>query len=439
MWATLVLYHLWGAFGLIVGLVLVGVGSVPTACVALLFHGQFRAMMLTIFAVVLLFVVRTLGFWITAKGSSGHRDDELGSELPLLPVSESIQSESGQWIVGQAFTVECESLGVSSAGKISTPVSPERLGADPKLGDAIEIRDIKDPWLATFIYMRAEKDNFIYQNAVGFAWSPDGRYLVVATCTRDGDPDVLAYLDVQERRYIRFIGDNAGRGSCIAWSGRGSYIAVSSELSDEDYPLRLWCFRDGDLHYTEFFNFDKPLEHLLGFRSLAFSPDERSLMVVATVGSRAPNVLAHWEELFLLDVPSLRILHRIKPPAEVCALSWTMDQRHLVVCGRGGGTFILDSSSCETVRLAFRGALCCCHPSNDDLCAFVDHGYITIGRLSDGSEISQQLIAERDMQTLDMCWSLDGRNLYAASGTGRTYIYTLPNEARFLSPAMARV
>jgi len=284
MWATLALYQLWGVFGLFTGFVLVGVGSVPTACVALLFHGQFRAVIFMIVAVMLLFAVRTLGLCIAAKGSTRHSDDEPGSELPALPFNAPTRSESGHWVVGQAFTEEYESLAVSPVGLISTPVSQERLRANHGLGGAIEIRDINDPWLTTFIHMRTDSEYFIAQQATGFAWSPDGRYLVVATCTRDGEPDVLAYLDVNERRHIRFIGDYTDSSSCIAWSGRGNYVAVSSQSSNEDYPLRLWRFKDGDLHYTEFLNFDKPSEHLLGVRMLAFAPDERFLMAVA--GSR---------------------------------------------------------------------------------------------------------------------------------------------------------
>jgi hypothetical protein len=38
---------------------------------------------------------------------------------------------------------------------------------------------------------------------------------------------------------------------------------------------------------------------------------------------------------------------------------------------------MLDSGNGETVRLPFQVALCCCHPSDDDLYAFVGRGKIT--------------------------------------------------------------
>jgi hypothetical protein len=69
MWATLVLYELWGGFGLVVGLLLFGFGSVPMACVAMLFHGEFAGLGMTILAVVILFAVRALGVWIIGKAS----------------------------------------------------------------------------------------------------------------------------------------------------------------------------------------------------------------------------------------------------------------------------------------------------------------------------------------------------------------------------------
>ena len=86
---------------------------------------------------------------------------------------------------------------------------------------------------------------------------------------------------------------------------------------------------------------------------------------------------------------------------------------------------MLDTRTGETLRLPFHGGLCRCHPEDDDLCAFVDCYNIAICRLSDGSVVSEQLVAQQDMETLDMCWSIDGGELFAASGTGRTYVYAL--------------
>ncbi len=76
MWATLVLYSLWGTFGLFLGLILLGVGSVPVACVALLFAGEFRPLGQMILAVILVFAVRFFGLWLITKGMSDSEIEE---------------------------------------------------------------------------------------------------------------------------------------------------------------------------------------------------------------------------------------------------------------------------------------------------------------------------------------------------------------------------
>ena len=58
MWATVVLYRLWGAIGLFLGLILLGVGSLPMAGWALVVHREFRVfggMLLGVFAVFFLY------------------------------------------------------------------------------------------------------------------------------------------------------------------------------------------------------------------------------------------------------------------------------------------------------------------------------------------------------------------------------------------------
>jgi hypothetical protein len=443
MWAMLVLYHLWGSFGLVVGLVLLGIGSVPMACTAMLFHGEFAALAATILALLFTFGVRSLGVWIAAKADHRLKIDESAQPQLSLPIERRSLAKKwltfivkgrpqrgshlSAWTVGQAFSEERESVGLSSTGQISTPVSAQSIEANRGLGDAVEIRDIEDPWLTRFIHIRANTGEFIPQQAASFGWSPDGRNLVVGTCTAAGEPDILAYLDVRENRYVRLIGGNISEGSHIAWSHQGSYVAVSSRFSDEDDPLRLWRFQDGGLHYCAFFESKNVSEDLLGFRALAFAPSDGSLAAVAEVAPRAANILAHWDEVFLFEVPGLRILRRINPPDNVVALSWRADQRHLVMCGPYERTFMLDSTTGEVIRLPFQASICCCHPTERDICAFAGGGRIAIGRLSDFFVIDERPFSDEDAGTFDMCWSRDGSKLYAASGTGRTYIYTLPN------------
>jgi hypothetical protein len=62
-----VLYELWGGFGLFLGLVLLGVGSVPIACLALLFSGKFSSLGAMVLTVAMVFALRFFGAWIADK------------------------------------------------------------------------------------------------------------------------------------------------------------------------------------------------------------------------------------------------------------------------------------------------------------------------------------------------------------------------------------
>jgi len=68
MWATLVLYQLWGILGLFLGLILLGIGSVPMACIAALLSGEVEVFGLLILATLVVFATRQLGVWIISKG-----------------------------------------------------------------------------------------------------------------------------------------------------------------------------------------------------------------------------------------------------------------------------------------------------------------------------------------------------------------------------------
>lgn len=92
--------------------------------------------------------------------------------------------------------------------------------------------------------------------------------------------------------------------------------------------------------------------------------------------------------------------------------------------GTNGRTFLLDMDTTESACLPLQAAFCCCHPSKD-ICAFVDSIGITIAQFPDCSILDHHTIHERDIDTLEVCWSLDGTELFAASGSGRTYIYSL--------------
>jgi len=76
MWATLILYSLWGIVGLALGLVLLGLGSVPMAFIALLFHWEWKIIGEMLLAVIGVFGLRAFAFWVATKGEPPVEDVE---------------------------------------------------------------------------------------------------------------------------------------------------------------------------------------------------------------------------------------------------------------------------------------------------------------------------------------------------------------------------
>ncbi len=72
MYSTLVLYQLWGPVGMVLGFILLGFGSVPLACVALLFRWEWGLIGQLVLWTVIVYVIRALGYWIRSKGESSE-------------------------------------------------------------------------------------------------------------------------------------------------------------------------------------------------------------------------------------------------------------------------------------------------------------------------------------------------------------------------------
>lgn len=60
-------YSLWGVLGILIGVLFLGLGVYFTAILALLFNKQFSQALFFIFSLLLIFLVRRLGFWILTK------------------------------------------------------------------------------------------------------------------------------------------------------------------------------------------------------------------------------------------------------------------------------------------------------------------------------------------------------------------------------------
>lgn len=66
--ACIVVVQIWGYFGLIVGLIIAGVGVVPVAFLATLFHAAWPLLLDLIIGTVLTFGTRALGMYLASRG-----------------------------------------------------------------------------------------------------------------------------------------------------------------------------------------------------------------------------------------------------------------------------------------------------------------------------------------------------------------------------------
>lgn len=92
MYSILILYQLWGVGGIYLGFATLGVVTVPLACVASLFRGEWSLTGQLILWAVIVFATRALGYWIISKGEMSVPDfsdwppapGEIGSGTELL-------------------------------------------------------------------------------------------------------------------------------------------------------------------------------------------------------------------------------------------------------------------------------------------------------------------------------------------------------------------
>lgn len=68
MYSILCLYELWGIAGIYIGFFTVGYVTVPLACIALLFHGEWSLLGQIVLWFIIAISVRNLGYWIISKG-----------------------------------------------------------------------------------------------------------------------------------------------------------------------------------------------------------------------------------------------------------------------------------------------------------------------------------------------------------------------------------
>jgi hypothetical protein len=67
VWSFLLAFILWGAMGLFIGLFLGGIGVVPIAALAVLFHGNWGVFVQLLFLIIFTFGTRALGYYLMEK------------------------------------------------------------------------------------------------------------------------------------------------------------------------------------------------------------------------------------------------------------------------------------------------------------------------------------------------------------------------------------
>ena len=75
-----VTYDQWGTMGVIIGLLFAGVGIVPIAMLAALFHGDWGVLVGFAILIVLTFGLRALALWLAKKV-----DDRAAARSPSFP------------------------------------------------------------------------------------------------------------------------------------------------------------------------------------------------------------------------------------------------------------------------------------------------------------------------------------------------------------------
>lgn len=74
VWSLLVSYTLWGVKGIVVGLLLGGIGVVPIAILATLFHGMWSMVGQLLLVTAITFGTRFLGIYVMTKSEDQNHD-----------------------------------------------------------------------------------------------------------------------------------------------------------------------------------------------------------------------------------------------------------------------------------------------------------------------------------------------------------------------------
>jgi WD40 repeat protein len=290
--------------------------------------------------------------------------------------------------------------------------------------------------------------------AVGFSWSPCGRYLLTRSteCSRP-----VRLYDGCKKALLGVIGHEPDCHS-ITWSPDGKWLATAASCCDWP-PLGIWHISEietcsvekrVELDIGEWFNetswFHSRDEYrgaefdlFDGFGEAVFSPDSTVVALSATDRldfAREVDPQDNDDELATeeavdriavysvvgFDVPSLHQTFRVEVPEPVNSLAWSRGG-HLVVC-TSGKVAVAEPKSSQLVTFPFHATICRAHPSNE-WCAFASQQWhwprsgaderLVVCDLTDFKQVTEQPGA---VGIYDMAWSSNGKALLAISSKG---------------------
>jgi len=261
-------------------------------------------------------------------------------------------------------------------------------------------------------------------------WSQDGKLLLAAS---SGWDEPVQLVDAKTKKAHSAPKLIPGGSPSFAWSANGRLFAAAC---GKEPAMSIWrCTQNQPLTLERPLGtvsasaigrfFDADVEAVFaGFGPLVFSPDGRHVaLTLRYAGEWADDLL------FVGEVPTLQQEMLVQASGTITDCSWTFDSQKLVYCA-GGRAFELPLHETASTALTFSAELSRCHDWWP-LCASyswwlrnTSKGRLSIIDLRNG-HVVDECSAEG---IIDLCWSENGRKVYAATNEGWVYIFQVPLE-----------
>jgi len=259
-------------------------------------------------------------------------------------------------------------------------------------------------------------------------WSPDGRFLLVAS--PDWSPEAHLF-DVEALSCVHTY-PIPSLDDSFAWSPNGALFGLASAA---ECTVNIWLCRNAapELDDVPHGSLDPSLAIrndsaeaqpgdvavLSGFGPMAFS----SVGGLVAVALRFPEEWAD-DHILLASAPSMTSGTIVPIQGNATDMSWDARGENLIYCA-GGKVFAANLESRGIIPLPFNAEICRCHPIAP-VCAcyssWLKHS--ANGRLFITEMRTGRVLDECDAEgVVDLCWSVDGERVFAATRDGLAYIY----------------